>query len=131
MEIKRYKIFTDVSVIAVMLVYFFVAATHIFFIPRQNVPLITKKVSGNSIFKRKKETFANVPLAENQIKRPDKSIFEDKNTTADAIKSVMQFFVLLLFIPLAWQRRPKFLTSFLSWSGLPRHTFLSLQIIRI
>ncbi|WP_454802796.1 hypothetical protein [Mucilaginibacter phyllosphaerae] len=131
MKKKRNNVFTDLSVLAVMLVYLFVAATHIFFIPRQYAPLITKKVSRNSIFKRKKETFANVPLAENEIKRPDKSICEDKNNTTDAIKSVLQFFVLLLFVPLVWQRRPKFPTNFLGWSELPRHTFLSLQIIRI
>ena len=115
----------------VMTVYFLIATSHIFFIPQQNAIAFSSNLTGNSIFNRKSEIFTANSQQQKLVQRPDKSTLEDKRTIRDAIKSMVSFFIVLLFMPIVWQLKPDFCTNEYKWAHLPRHTFLSLGIIKI
>lgn len=131
MDQLRYTRTMDIAVLTVMALYFFVATTHIFFISQQRDQLTKQHVAGNSIFKRKTEVSAGRTSDQTLLKRPDKSTFEEKNSVTDVLNSVGRFFILLFILPLSWQLRTRFYFRLLNEAALPRHTFLSLQIIRI
>ena len=56
--------------------YLFIAVSHIFYLPPAGQNNVQKPVSANSIFKRR-STDKNQPESPN-LKRPDKSTFEEK-----------------------------------------------------
>ncbi|RFZ84149.1 hypothetical protein DYU05_00490 [Mucilaginibacter terrenus] len=121
----------DFTVLTVMVFYFLVATTHIFFLSHKRDQLQNKQVTGNSIFKRRMEITSGSASQPTQIKRPDKSTFEEKNNVSDIIIMAARFFVLLLFISLTSPLNSRFSLLKKDITTLPRHTFLSLQIIRI
>ncbi|WPU98430.1 hypothetical protein SNE26_20605 [Mucilaginibacter sp. cycad4] len=121
----------DVTVLMVMMLYFLVATTHIFFITQQHGQVSKIQMTGNSIFKRKTEMATSNAADQVLIKRPDKSTFEEKNIVTDVLNSAAGFFILLFFLPSAWLLKISFPTRSLDEARLPHHTFLSLQIIRI
>jgi hypothetical protein len=118
----------NLSVMMVLIVYFFIATSHVFFVPKQTDII---HLTGNSIFKRKSEKFSVAPQQQHLHHRPDKSTLENKKTVSDAIKSMVSLFIILFLVVLVGRSRPIYYTYNKNNAYLPRYTFLSLGIIKI
>ncbi|MBB3971195.1 hypothetical protein [Mucilaginibacter phyllosphaerae] len=121
----------NILVLALVAVYFFMASTHIFFIPCLTQGTHHTALSHNSIFKRKLEYRAVAGKQLSIIQRPDKSIFEERKAVSDSIRSFLSFFTILLFISLFWRFKPKFFANVSAQLFPPLHSYLSLCVIRI
>ena len=125
MKKKQAAFSRNILVVALVVVYFFMASTHIFFIPCLTQGVSHAALSHNSILKRRPENHLSF------VQRPDKSIFEERKVVPDSIKSFLRFFTILLFIPLVWRIKPKWLVDVPNHLSLRFYSYLSLCVIRI
>ncbi|MFA6246149.1 MAG: hypothetical protein WC615_04360 [Mucilaginibacter sp.] len=131
MKNKQATLPQNILVLVLLAVYFFTASTHVFFIPCLTKGAHHAPLSHNSIFKRKQEYHVGAKKELSFIKRPDKSIFEERKAVSDSIRSFLNFFTILLFISLVWRLKPKLFADVSGHLYHPTHSYLSLCVIRI
>jgi hypothetical protein len=93
--------------LSVLVIYFTIALSYIFFLPCQNQLFLKQTSYHNSIFKREVESLSLNNSKVSFIKRPDKSTFEESKTVADLLSIVFSSFILLFFIVKIWELKSR------------------------
>ncbi|MDR6942167.1 hypothetical protein [Mucilaginibacter pocheonensis] len=104
--------FKKLQVIILVACYFFIAVSHLFFLPRLTQLTDRNARSHNSIFKRKSEVSIAGINHINFLKRTDKFIVNDKKSAIDLLNMVVGSFILLLFMQQIWKLDPKYYLTF-------------------
>ena len=111
--------------------YFFIAVSHMFFLPRLTQLANKNNISHNSIFKRTAEYSLNQANHINFLQRTDKFIVNDKKSAIDLLNLVVGSFILLLFARLIWKLNPKHHLAFRRLNLNYQYAYLSFCSFKI
>lgn len=111
--------------------YFFIAVSHMFFLPRLTQLANKNNISHNSIFKRTAEYSLNQANHINFLQRTDKFIVNDKKSAIDLLNMVVSSFILLLFLQRIWKLNPKHFLAFRRLHLNYQYTYLSFCTFKI
>jgi hypothetical protein len=128
---NRKAFFRSFLALGMMALYFTIAITHIFFLPRLNNVAQKHSSSHNSIFKRKAETVSEAGFQANLLQRPDKSTLEDKRSAVNAPEAIVASFLLLFFLFQPWKLSLKRRLYFLKPVYSAQYSYLTFCTFRI